>query len=74
MDTGPKQRREVNPRYGANIFSILTFGYVENILNFRSIAVAISNSSAYRLSLRNTSSKFKYKFLILYLLKLLVYL
>ena len=28
MDTGPKQRRQMNPRYGANLFSILTFGYV----------------------------------------------
>ncbi|KAJ8733841.1 hypothetical protein PYW07_014392 [Mythimna separata] len=27
MDTGPKQRREMNPRYGANLFSILTFGW-----------------------------------------------
>ncbi|KAH9643582.1 hypothetical protein HF086_011363 [Spodoptera exigua] len=28
MDTGPKQNRTMNPRYGANWFSILTFGYV----------------------------------------------
>ncbi|XP_053600633.1 ATP-binding cassette sub-family C member 4-like isoform X2 [Plodia interpunctella] len=27
MDTGPKQKREINPRYKANIFSILTFGF-----------------------------------------------
>ncbi|KAJ8734976.1 hypothetical protein PYW08_014226 [Mythimna loreyi] len=27
MDTGPKQRREMNPRHGANWFSILTFGW-----------------------------------------------
>ncbi|XP_030029723.1 probable multidrug resistance-associated protein lethal(2)03659 isoform X2 [Manduca sexta] len=27
MDTGPKQRREMNPRYKANLFSILTFGW-----------------------------------------------
>ncbi|XP_013196145.2 ATP-binding cassette sub-family C member 4 [Amyelois transitella] len=27
MDTGPKQKRETNPRYKANIFSILTFGF-----------------------------------------------
>ncbi|XP_068629128.1 ATP-binding cassette sub-family C member 4-like [Battus philenor] len=27
MDTGPKQRRKVNPRYKANLFSVLTFGW-----------------------------------------------
>ncbi|KAI5642315.1 ABC transporter transmembrane region domain-containing protein [Phthorimaea operculella] len=27
MDTGPKQRRQMNPRYKANIFSALTFGW-----------------------------------------------
>ncbi|XP_046974675.1 probable multidrug resistance-associated protein lethal(2)03659 [Vanessa cardui] len=27
MDTGPKQRREINPRYKANLFSVLTFGW-----------------------------------------------
>ncbi|CAH0698828.1 unnamed protein product [Spodoptera exigua] len=27
MDTGPKQNRTMNPRYGANWFSILTFGW-----------------------------------------------
>ncbi|XP_050553313.1 ATP-binding cassette subfamily C member 4 [Spodoptera frugiperda] len=27
MDTGPKQSRLMNPRYGANWFSILTFGW-----------------------------------------------
>ncbi|XP_045761352.1 probable multidrug resistance-associated protein lethal(2)03659 [Maniola jurtina] len=27
MDTGPKQRRQTNPRYKANLFSVLTFGW-----------------------------------------------
>ncbi|KAM3958248.1 ATP-binding cassette subfamily C member 4 [Aphomia sociella] len=27
MDTGPKQKRQVNPRHKANLFSILTFGW-----------------------------------------------
>ncbi|CAF4915112.1 unnamed protein product [Pieris macdunnoughi] len=27
MDTGPKQRRQLNPRYKANLFSALTFGW-----------------------------------------------
>lgn len=27
MNTGPQQRREMNPRFKANLFSILTFGY-----------------------------------------------
>ncbi|XP_013167071.1 PREDICTED: probable multidrug resistance-associated protein lethal(2)03659 [Papilio xuthus] len=27
MDTGPKQRRKINPRYKANLFSVLTFGW-----------------------------------------------
>ncbi|CAH4030899.1 unnamed protein product [Pieris brassicae] len=27
MDTGPKQRRHINPRYNANLFSALTFGW-----------------------------------------------
>ncbi|XP_039745048.1 probable multidrug resistance-associated protein lethal(2)03659 isoform X2 [Pararge aegeria] len=27
MDTGPKRRRQTNPRYKANLFSVLTFGW-----------------------------------------------
>lgn len=27
MDTGPKQTRLMNPRYKANLLSVLTFGY-----------------------------------------------
>ncbi|CAK1600132.1 unnamed protein product [Parnassius mnemosyne] len=27
MDTGPKQKRKINPRYKANLFSALTFGW-----------------------------------------------
>ncbi|KAJ0181350.1 hypothetical protein K1T71_003435 [Dendrolimus kikuchii] len=31
MDTGPKTRRNINPRYKANLFSVLTFGWTLEI-------------------------------------------